>query len=483
MFPDAGPSGGLGGSGQPVSQVVPQGNPQQVTAANGSPSTSKVAPAPNNNSSAGATDETSVASDSGGGDDVGASVNFDTTWPDGDVEFQVPSGQSGLSRQGATFHFGWALCCTNTKPVVATGEIRRYLHCLGVFKCPNCNFLGRPMQPKKKTKAALPLPPKRNCPKHPNEVLQHIACRCTLVLDVQDTSAVAKHSGQHNHPCPPIHKPSPAEIKKLQDAVSTNPDAGPAKLRMGVPGRVPMPQVSPAFVNQHRLAHHRRNFLQGQAHAPQANGIRTSTGALFDFAKDLGDMKTTFFKDVCMDHECMSITMQTPSMEEILKQNCGSVQSDTLEGVMQELDFEGNIDLHFTSCFDPICDRWVPVMVSIIFGRSKRHFHRHWTVFFSSFAHCGTWSDFESNFFGATMDWSDALGNAFLEALCDFSRKFPDGNLSEDDAISFMRKCSVHFQRSLTRVARNTAVVKGDDEKEEFLAMADELVSVGIGVR
>ena len=43
-----------------------------------------------------------------------------------------------------------------------------------------------------------------------------------------------------------------------------------------------------------------------------------------------------------------------------------------------------------------------------------------------------------------------------------------NGNLTEEEALSFLRKCSVHFKRSVTRVAGNTGVVKGDDEKDEL---------------
>ena len=404
----------------------------------------------------------------------------DMIWPNGNTDFEVPKLQMSMAGQGIAFHFGWSFCCTNTK-VIKGAFTRRYLHCLGVFKCSNhqCQFVARPLQPKKKTKGAVPLPPKHVCPMHPNQSLEFVQCKCTMSLDLHEDHTMARHTGLHDHPRPPLTKPSPEAIRELEAAVLTNPSAGPAKLRMGVPGRKAMPDVSDAFVNQDRLAHHRRKILQGTDRPGHSHGIRPSTAALFDFAKDLGHMKSPFFKDVCMDPQCMSITMQTPSMEKALAENTSGLQSDTLEGAIHENDFDGEISLHFTSCFDPICDRWVPVLITLLFGKSMKHFGRHWQLFFGCYNNCKSWADFEQTFCGITMDWSDALGSSFLLALCDFSSRFPDGKLTEDQAQAFVRKCGVHFKRSVIRVARIRAVVGDDDGKDTFLNLVSQMTSSG----
>ena len=274
---------------------------------------------------------------------------------------------------------------------------------------------------------------------------------------------------------PPITKPSPEALQELAEAVKTNPAAGPAKLRIGVPGRKPMPEVSDAFLNQDRLAHYRRKVSQQQI-SQKSDGIRTTTAALFDFAREL---PVQFFKDISLDPNSMVITMQTPSMEELLRKNCSAIQSDTLEGAVHDVDFDGEIAIHFTSCFDPICDRWVPVLVSIIFGKSHRHYFKHWQAFFACFNHITSWKQFEGEFYGVTIDWSDALGSSFLEALCTFSQRFDDGHISEEQAHSFVKKCHVHFLRSLTRVVRNGRVAKSDEEADELLALVGKMTSTG----
>ena len=77
------------------------------------------------------------------------------------------------------------------------------------------------------------------------------------------------------------------------------------------------------------------------------------------------------------------------------------------------------------------------------------------------------------------MDWSDALGTSFLQGLCAFSSKFSDGHITEDQALSFVRKCNVHFQRSLTRVVRNGRVVKTDADADEFMALVGTMTLTG----
>ena len=119
------------------------------------------------------------------------------------------------------------------------------------------------------------------------------------------------------------------------------------------------------------------------------------------------------------------------------------------------------------------------LLVTLIFGKSKKHFMEHWNVLFQSFDDCKSWSEFEDNFCGVTMDWSAALGSAFLASLSEFSKRFSDGNLSEDQLKSFVRKCGIHFYRSVTRVARNRGAVKTDEEKDEYLSLVAKMVSTG----
>ena len=134
------------------------------------------------------------------------------TWPDGDCNFEISQAKLSNRSGKQSCNFGWAFCCSNSKFIKKMGVTRRYLHCLGVFKCHHCAFVARPLIPKNKTRNALPLAPKHTCPLHPSDMLQFLPCTghldgpCTITIDVHLDKVLATHMGQHNHPRPPHHQ-------------------------------------------------------------------------------------------------------------------------------------------------------------------------------------------------------------------------------------------------------------------------------------
>ena len=168
----------------------------------------------------------------------------------------------------------------------------------------------------------------------------------------------------------------------------------------------------------------------------------------------------------------MIITMQTPSMKKVLQDNLSGLQTDTVEGVIHELDFDGEVGLDFTSAFDKILQKWVPILVSIMFGKRKPCFTRHWKILFDSYD-ITTWTNFEKAFPGITMDWSDAQSTSLIDALVEYS----NGQITEREANSFIRKCDVHFKRSLLRVIRNGRIVENEEERHYFCHLVNQMTS------
>jgi len=114
------------------------------------------------------------------------------------------------------------------------------------------------------------------------------------------------------------------------------------------------------------------------------------------------------------------ITMQTPHMKSALNQGASGLQSDTVEGVIH--DFEctsGTVDIHFTSALDPVQQRWMPTLVSVIFGRAAPFFNSHWNSLFNSYENVSTWEEFSNIFVGITVNWSQATEQSFLDSLLD----------------------------------------------------------------
>jgi hypothetical protein len=132
--------------------------------------------------------------------------------------------------------------------------------------------------------------------------------------------------------------------------------------------------------------------------------------------------------------------------------------------VIHDHDYSGKIDIQFTSGYDCVLRRWVPVLISVIFGRTKKHFAAHWKWLFESYGCQDDWQQFTTLFPGLTLDWSDAEGESFLDELVSFAK----GQASRSDVLSYLRKCDVHFKRSLTRVVRNGRIAATSEAAEEF---------------
>ena len=79
------------------------------------------------------------------------------------------------------------------------------------------------------------------------------------------------------------------------------------------------------------------------------------------------------------------ITLQSSYVREVFLEPSSGLQSDTLEGVIHDPQYSGNVDIHFTSSYDCCLQKWVPVLISLIFGRTKNHYASHWKSLFNSY--------------------------------------------------------------------------------------------------
>ena len=154
-------------------------------------------------------------------------------------------------------------------------------------------------------------------------------------------------------------------------------------------------------------------------------------------------------------------------MREVLLEAMSGLQSDTVEGVIHDPQYSGNVDIHFTSSYDCYLQKWVPVLISLISGRTKNHYAPHWKSLFNSYGDEVNESSnaFKNKFPGVTLDWSDALGTSFNEVLFEHATTTL-GQLSvqSEDIHSYSRKCDVHFFWSVTHIAQNGNCVPAEKE-------------------
>ena len=423
------------------------------------------------------------ASDS---DDFQDSINDDSTWPDGTLE-NVCMPMSKIPGPGMIPHFGWAFCQCGQKEL-SNGDFRRSLCCLGVYECTKCDFLARPLLPSGNDKkfGCPPCPPKHTCVVHRSDPLAWKQCAggenggpCKIIVNYlggrSGEMIEFDHIGNHEHPKPPQNKPSPEALRKLQKIVIQNPDILPSKLHMGSEAHPPASELHEALFNKDRLGHHRRK-IQNKKRGPQ--GIRGSMAALLSLAQDLPDRFFEINSGNPMIGSKPIIHLQSEFMRSILNnEEHSGFQSDTIEGVIYDLDHaDEEISIHFTSGFDPVLGRWVPVLMSILFGRSANEYCDHWKRLLSTFK-ADNWKQFKATFPGITVDWSEGERKGHVKAFKEFAKeKFRIHNLSEDVTYEHLRKCDVHFKRSRQRVLQNGSIVP-PKKKQTFRDLTDKLIS------
>lgn len=398
-------------------------------------------------------------------------------WVDGDLTQEI----SLVDMHKGKPHMGWAFMQHGTRQYEKDGfrYMRKYFYCLGTFKCSHCNFAVRPRKPNPMRVGTMPPSPKERCPSHVTSTLQWMPCRsnpllpCTVTLDVFVDKLILTHNGTHNHPKPPVQKPAPRSLDFLQQSILANPKLEPVQLHIGVQGHPPLPKLDPAFNNVDVIGHHRRNFLANSSKLNMSgHGVRTSTGALMQLLKDLPD---GVVKDSHISKECQVFTIQTEGQKWLVNNTpCGLV-SDTVHGIIHDLDFKGKLFVHFTSAFDPILAKWVPVLSSVIAGLTKTAYARHWSVLLDSVEldDPTSWDEFQEKFPGVTLDWSDAEAESLGDVLVAKAK----GKLTTDQTRSFVQKCEVHFKRSVSRIIRNGRIVGDDNKQRRFKELVREMTS------
>jgi len=136
----------------------------------------------------------------------------------------------------------------------------------------------------------------------------------------------------------------------------------------------------------------------------------------------------------------------------------------------------GEISLHFSSAFDPILNKWGPVLMSIMFGRSANDYRDHYTELLQSYE-ATNWKQFDESFPGMTVDWSEGERKGYVDAFVNHVRtSFEKWDFNNNDANTYLRKCDVHFKRSRQRIIQNNGLVPVKKEKE-FKDLTDTLIS------
>ena len=126
-----------------------------------------------------------------------------------------------------------------------------------------------------------------------------------------------------------------------------------------------------------------------------------------------------------------------------------------------------------TSMYCDNIDRWIPVQLSWIQGLSEDYYTIHFTVLFRQFLISSILPEEQEKLATSIVDFSQAQQIGFVNA---YMKVF--GQTSWEEALKKLNGCQEHFQQSITRVKRNCAVIRADEELMCFFGVFLHCTSV-----
>ena len=178
-------------------------------------------------------------------------------------------------------------------------------------------------------------------------------------------------------------------------------------------------------------------------------------------------------------------TIQDDHCRKLTNESMYPLESDAVEGFLKVTTdfpdlFEGDkrTGVMITSSYNAVTSRWCPLLITLLGGRSANHYYHHFKVLLRTYSIAASYEAFVDRFPGHTTDFSLAQCNGFLQACREYVQMHflvqkTDREIQNDLQLKF---CTVHFKRTLYRVARNSEFVPSE-KTEEFIESVLRLTS------
>lgn len=382
-------------------------------------------------------------------------------YPNGNVHYshEIPLNCTAMDTRAV----GWAMIVYSHSKS-ATSIIHRKA-CLGNYECKvqDCNFSERPRIPSGSySKTTLPKATTTTCPRH-GGLLCHINCMATMktIQAVNGNTIEVHHSGVHNHSRPHPIRPDVNAKLRFRDIVRIAPEVCPKSLQIGHSTREPMSSVHPSYNNLDRLAYSRRKILD--------NSRGATFGQFHAFVKTIARENIASSQMHGPDGHIIFIT---PFQKELLQNHERALQTDSIEGfVLDKYCPTANVTMTTMLC--EVINRNVPVCISVLLGKSAKHYAAHFRCIFAAMQMSTNLDEWQDTFPGNTCDFSDAERIGFELAVREYCCINPDDDV---DIAPYYQCCTVHFKRTLSRVSRNGNVVPAMKKKEFQKLVLDLLI-------
>ena len=307
-------------------------------------------------------------------------------------------------------HVGWATKVSGQKKDKKNGRRSWTKLCLGNFECPEsgCVFAMRP--PKDKSKLAA-LKKTAKCRIH-KRTLVYLSCkaRCVFVKAAPVDGMVTltrKHSGVHQHRHPPPARATPAAKRKFKQLVLASPGTAPHTLQVGSRSTKSVVSLHPAYSNLGTVSAQRRTVLKTKAVNNGFDGLK--------LWQDESPAQAAFISSGTSSLSAKDghLFLQTVGMKAQLTELEGPIETDAIESL---LDSPDNACVVFSTAFQPILLRVVPIAVCILFGKTKQHYYAYFKRLLADLPFNKD-EDGALAWLGMTADFSDAQRQGFMTAL------------------------------------------------------------------
>jgi len=275
-----------------------------------------------------------------------------------------------------------------------------------VYKCPHCDFVERPRVPRKSHKKNdPPRPAQKKCITH-KVTPELISCECIIKTQEVSTGWIVSCQGIHQHPRPPPITLNQDAYNEFAKWVKVGPGIKPKNLTVGNHTREGVgAAIHPALYNLDRTRYLRNKVLAGSS-------LPSSLDGIIAWAK-----RVDFIQSSSLGGKDGHICMQNKGMLKLLSEMASPMQTDSVHGFVyyhsdalpqsflyeskdpalrSKADYSNEeINITFTSIFDDVLGRTVPVLVSLLFGKTADHYKVHFLQLFESLE-VSTFEEFEA---------------------------------------------------------------------------------------
>ena len=209
------------------------------------------------------------------------------------------------------------------------------------------------------------------------------------------------------------------------------PELHPSQLDFGSRARLPASAIHPALANRGRLAHYAERIkATSKSHFTGSFiGTRgTGDDSLFETMRKLNEeggntlLKGWHSADIVAD-SCLGgavraqfVSFRSKEMRQKIANLTTSMQTDTIEGFVESVHYQGLLNLTVTSAWDVVLDTQVPLVITILFRKKAHDYKEHWNTVLSA-CKGNNAKDFIERFPGNCSDYSDSLKNGFIQSF------------------------------------------------------------------